>query len=117
MEITPPILFYMIFINMFIESIIKKVLNEEFGLKRKINENISINDTLKSFDEINIEDRGNSLQRITSNMIDSYRSNGKIEEKEFLGVKSKVEMIYSSIQGETEPGIYQKLLDDTKGKD
>ena len=111
------ILFYMIFINMIIESIIKKVLNEEFGLKRNINENISINDTLKSFDEIKIEDPSRGLGILTVRMKDSYLKNGKIDEKSFLAVKSKVEMIYSSIKGEAEPGIYQKLLDDANGKD
>ena len=111
------ILFYMIFINMIIESIIKKVLNEEFGLKRNINENISINDTLKSFDEIKIEDPSRGLGILTVRMKDSYFKNGKIDEKSFLAVKSKVEMIYSSIKGEAEPGIYQKLLDDANGKD
>ena len=107
----------MIFINMIIESIIKKVLNEEFGLKRNINENISINDTLKSFDEIKIEDPSRGLGILTVRMKDSYLKNGKIDEKSFLAVKSKVEMIYSSIKGEAEPGIYQKLLDDANGKD
>ena len=102
---------------MLIESIIRKVLNEEFGLKRNINENISINDTLKSFDEIKIEDPSRGLGILTVRMKDSYLKNGKIDEKSFLAVKSKVEMIYSSIKGEAEPGIYQKLLDDANGKD
>jgi hypothetical protein len=96
---------------------LKKLLNKEFGLKRKINENISINDTLKSFDEIRIEDPSRGLGILTVRMKDSYLKNGKIDEKSFLAVKSKVEMIYSSINGESEPGIYQKLLDDAKGKD
>ena len=117
MEEIPPFLFYVIFINMIIESIIRKVLNEEFGLKRNINENISINDTLKSFDEIKIEDPSRGLGILTVRMKDSYLKNGKIDEKSFLAVKSKVEMIYSSIKGEAEPGIYQKLLDDANGKD
>ena len=40
---------------MLIESIIRKVLNEEFSSKKNINEKISINDTLKRFHDINIE--------------------------------------------------------------
>ena len=117
MDVIPPFLFYMIFIDMNIELIIKKVLVEEFGSKININENISINDTLKSFDEIKIEDPSRGLGILTVRMKDSYLKNGKIDEKSFLAVKSKVEMIYSSIKGEAEPGIYQKLLDDANGKD
>jgi len=112
-----PFLFYMIFIDMNIKLIIKKVLVEEFGSKININENISINDTLKSFDEIRIEDSTWGLGILTVRMKDSYLKNGKIDEKSFLALKSKVEMIYSSIKGESEPGIYQKLLDDAKGND
>ena len=36
----PPFLFYMIFIIMIIESIIKKVLNEEFSIKKYLYEDI-----------------------------------------------------------------------------
>ena len=100
-----------------IKLIIKKIVVEEFGSKRNINENISINDTLKSFDEIKIEDSSRGIGILTVRMKEAYFKNGKIDEKFFLAVKSKVEMIYSSIQGEAEPGIYQKLLDDANGKD
>ena len=100
-----------------IELIIKKVLNEEFSSKKNINENISINDTLKSFHDINIESPSKGISILAFKMKDSYLKNGKIDEKSFLALKSRVEMIYSSIKGEVEPGIYQKLLDDAKGKD
>ena len=40
MEEIPPFLFYVIFINMLIESIIRKVLNEEFSIKKYLYEDI-----------------------------------------------------------------------------
>ena len=40
MEEIPPFLFYMIFINMIIESIIRKVLNEEFLITKYLYEDI-----------------------------------------------------------------------------
>jgi len=39
-ELLPPFLFYMIFINMLIESIIRKVLNEEFFITKYLYEDI-----------------------------------------------------------------------------
>jgi len=39
-EVIPPFLFYMIFINMLIESIIRKVLNEEFFITKYLYEDI-----------------------------------------------------------------------------
>jgi hypothetical protein len=90
-----------------IESLIRKVLVEEFSFKRKINENTDIRKTLKSFDEINID----SLQNLTRRLVGLYERDNKIEEKDFLKVKSMVGMVYSSIDGESEPGKYQMILD------
>jgi len=90
-----------------IESIIRKVLVEEFTFRIKINENINIGNTLKSFDDINID----SLHNLTRRLVGLYERDNKIEEKDFLKVKSMVGMIYSSIDGESEPGKYQMILD------
>ena len=105
----------MIFIdmNMNMESIIRRVLAEEFGFRTKINENTTIRETFKSFNDINID----SLQNLTTRLIGLYKRDGKIEEKEFLKVKSMVDMIYASIDGETGPGKYQIFLDNVQGKD
>jgi hypothetical protein len=96
-----------------IELIIKKVLVEEFGSKRKINEGITIRETLKSFKDMNVD----SLQQLTNRLIGLYQKDGKIEEKDFLKVKSMVDMIYASIDGETGPGKYQGILDNSMGLD
>jgi len=99
--------------NMNMESIIRRVLAEEFGFRTKINENTTIRETFKSFNDINID----SLQNLTTRLIGLYKRDGKIEEKEFLKVKSMVDMIYASIDGETGPGKYQIFLDNVQGKD
>ncbi len=96
-----------------IESLIKRVLVEEFTFKRKINENNNIGKTLKSFDDINID----SLQNLTRRLVGLYERDNKIEEKDFLKVKSMVGMVYSSIDGESEPGKYQMILDKAMGMD
>jgi len=112
-EEIPPFFIYVIFIDMNIELIIKKVLVEEFGSKRKINEGITIRETLKSFKDMNVD----SLQQLTNRLIGLYQKDGKIEEKDFLKVKSMVDMIYASIDGETGPGKYQGILDNSMGLD
>jgi hypothetical protein len=112
-EEIPPFFIYVIFIDMNIDLIIKKVLVEEFGSKRKINEGITIRETLKSFKDMNVD----SLQQLTTRLIGLYQKDGKIEEKDFLKVKSMVDMIYASIDGETGPGKYQGILDNSMGLD
>jgi hypothetical protein len=58
-----------------------------------------------------------SLQQLTNRLIGIYQRDGKIEEKDFLKVKSMVDMIYASIDGETGPGKYQGILDNSMGLD
>lgn len=84
-----------------------KEISEKFIFTKQINESITIRETLKSFENINID----SLQNQTTRLIGLYNRDGKIEEKDFLKVKSMVDMIYSSIDGETEPKKYQIFLD------
>jgi hypothetical protein len=96
-----------------IESLIRRVLVEEFTFKRKINENNNIGKTLKSFDDINID----SLQNLTRRLVGLYERDNKIKEKDFLKVKSMVGMVYSSIDGESETGKYQMILDKAMGMD
>ena len=78
-----------------------------------IGESINIGETLKSFNNINID----SLQNLTTRLIGLYKRDNKIEEKDFLKVKSMVDMIYASIDGESGPGKYQMILDKAKGMD
>ncbi len=84
-----------------------KEISEKFIFTKQLNESITIRETLKSFENINID----SLQNQTTRLIGLYNRDGKIEEKDFLKVKSMVDMIYSSIDGETEPKKYQIFLD------
>lgn len=93
--------------EMNVELTIRKVLFEEFSFKTRINENITIRETLKSFENINID----SLQNLTTRLIGLYKRDGIIEEKDFLKVKAMVDMIYASIDGETGPEKYQLILD------
>jgi hypothetical protein len=89
-----------------LKSLINKI-NQEFIFTEKINESITIRETLNSFNNINVD----SLQNLTTRLIGLYKRDGKIEEKDFIKVKSIVDMIYASIDGETEPKKYQMILD------
>jgi len=99
--------------DMNVESLIRKVLVEEFAFRKNINENNKIGDTLKSFNDINID----SLQNLTTRLIGLFKRDNRIEEKDFLKVKSMVDMIYASIDGDAEPGKYQIFLDKAQGND
>ena len=99
--------------DMNVESLIRKVLVEEFDFRKNINENNKIGDTLKSFNDINID----SLQNLTTRLIGLFKRDNRIEEKDFLKVKSMVDMIYASIDGDAEPGKYQIFLDKAQGND
>jgi hypothetical protein len=94
-----------------IESIIRKVLVEEFFNKKIIKEDRNtIGKTLKTLD--GLRSQIEFLPRFTNQLKDLYKRDGKIDEKVFLKITSLVEMIYSSIDGEAEPGIFSKYLED-----
>ena len=94
-----------------IELLIKKVLNEEFFNKKIIKEDRNtIGKTLKTLD--GLRSQIEFLPRVTNQLKDLYKRDGKIDEKVFLKITSLVEMIYSNIDGEAEPGIFSKYLED-----
>jgi len=94
-----------------IESIIKKILIEEFFNKEIIKEDRNtIGKTLKTLD--GLRSQIEFLPRFTNQFKDLYKRDGKIDEKVFLKITSLVEMIYSSIDGEAKPGIFSKYLED-----
>jgi hypothetical protein len=95
-----------------LKDIILEITNQ-FRFDKKINEAVTIGETLKSFDNINID----SLQNLTTRLVGLYNRDGKIEEKDFLKVKSMVDMIYASIDGDAEPGKYQIFLDRAREND
>ena len=95
-----------------LKDIILEITNQ-FRFDKKINEAVTIGQTLKSFNSIDID----SLPNLTKRLVGSYDRDKKLDEKDFLKVKSMVDMIYANIDGDAEPGKYQYFLDKARDND